>query len=112
MEEYKKKISKMGDELIKFFLNRGSKKVGLELEDLEDKYILIAKSKADISEEELEELILNYKANKDTEYDYLWELVGDSSDEDELELLFILADNVRIYYDEEDILRFIVEIEK
>ncbi|WP_067142973.1 hypothetical protein [Oceanivirga salmonicida] len=112
MEEYKRKISKMGDELIKFLLNRGSKKVSLELEDLENEFIITAKSKVVINEEELNELILNYKAHKDMEYDYFWELVGDNSDEDELELLFMLADNVRIYYDDKEGLSFIVEIKK
>ncbi len=111
MEELKKKIIKMGDEIIQYFLEREGKDINLNIKEDDDKYFLYAKSKLNISEEEMEEIISNYKIHKDIEYDFFWELVGEYSNEEELELLFMLSDDIKIYYDN-GILEFIIQINK
>lgn len=101
----------MTDELIKYLLQKDAKDISINLSEKEAKYIIDVKSKIYISEEQMQELSSNFARHKDLEYEFLWELVGEYSDEDELELLFMIADDIRIYY-ENEILHFILELKK
>jgi len=109
--EQKKKIIKMTDEILKFLFQKKAKDINISLSEKDDKYELIANSKTNISDKEMEYIISNFARHKDLEYDFYWELMGENSEEDELELLFILADDVRIYY-ENDIFTMIIELKK
>lgn len=111
MEEEKKKITKMTDEILTYYLKRDGKRINIDIEERYDKYIIVATSKVIVSDEEFEDIVRNFRTNKDLEYDFFWELVGEYSEDEELELLFMLADDIKIYY-EEEILKFCIEIAK
>ncbi|VWL85605.1 hypothetical protein [Oceanivirga miroungae] len=111
MEEVKKKIVKMGDEVVQYFLERDGKDISLNIKEDSEHYYLQAKSDVYISEYELEEIFSNYKIHRDLEYDFFWELVGENSEEAELELLFMLADDTKISY-EDNILEFNIRVDK
>ncbi|QXW65748.1 hypothetical protein KX935_00230 [Streptobacillus moniliformis] len=64
-----------------------------------------------MSDDDLEFINSKLASHKNMEYDFYWELMGEPFEEDELKLLFLLADNVRIYYENNELL-FIIEIKK
>lgn len=111
MQEKKKKVVKMIDELLKYFFDNNCKNINMNYKEEKDKYIIEANSELDISEEEIEVLCENFEMHKDKEYDFFWDLMGETSGEAELELLFMLSDDIRIYY-EERILKFIIDVKK
>lgn len=101
----------MTDEVLKFFLEKKGKEININIAEKEQIFEISAKSKVNISEKEMEYIISNFARHKDLEYDFYWELMGENSDEDELELLFILADDIRIYYENDELL-MIIELKK
>ena len=54
MVEQKKKIIKMTDEVLKFLFQKKAKDINLSLSEKDDKYELIANSKTNISDIEME----------------------------------------------------------
>ncbi len=111
MIDKKKKIIKMQNEILKYMLIKGAVKVDVLYEEKEKMFELTAKSKIAIEESEMENLISKFSRHKEQEYDYYFDLIGETLEDDELELLFALADDVRIYY-EKGILIFVVDIKK
>ncbi|CAM3140764.1 hypothetical protein [Streptobacillus ratti] len=111
MLEQEKIIIKMMDELVKYFLSKNGKKIKVEIEEKENIFQIISSSNIDMSDDELEFINSKLASHKNREYNFYWELMGEPFEEDELKLLFLLADNVRIYYENNELL-FIVEIKK
>lgn len=111
MQEKKKKVIKMIDELIRYFFDNNCKNVGINYYEQKDKYVIEANSEIDISEEKIQDLCDNFSVHRYKEYDFFWDLIGETSGEEELELLFILADDIRIYY-ENNILKFVIDVLK
>lgn len=111
MLEKSKKVLRMQNELLKYLIIKKAKKVESIYEEKENFYEVTLSAKLNMSEKEIEFLISKFSKNKEREYEYFWELMGESLEEDELELLFTLADDVRIYY-ENNILKFVLVIEK
>lgn len=109
MLDKKKKIIKMQNEILKYMLIKGALKVDISYEEKEKNFELTAKSKVYMEESEMENLISKFSRHKEQEYDYYFDLIGETLEDDELELLFALADNVRIYY-EQDVLTFVVAL--
>ncbi|WP_068268163.1 hypothetical protein [Caviibacter abscessus] len=105
------KLVKMADEVLKFLLEKKGKEININISEKEKVFEISAKSKINISEKEMEYITSNFARHKDLEYDFYWELMGENSDEDELELLFILADDIRIYYENDEFL-MIIELKK
>ncbi|WP_197407850.1 hypothetical protein [Caviibacter abscessus] len=101
----------MADEVLKFLLEKKGKEININISEKEKVFEISAKSKINISEKEMEYITSNFARHKDLEYDFYWELMGENSDEDELELLFILADDIRIYYENDEFL-MIIELKK
>ncbi|WP_156298885.1 hypothetical protein [Streptobacillus canis] len=111
MLEQEKIIIKMTDELLKYFLSKKGLKIRVDIEDKDNFFQIIASSKMKITQKELEEIHSKLANHKDREYDFYWELMGEAFEEDELELLFLLADNVGIFYENNELV-FIIEIKK
>lgn len=99
MDIQKKKITKMSDELLKFYLNKNTKEISINVLEEKKHFSIESKAKIDLTEEEIEYIISNFPKHKDIEYDSYWELMGEYCDDDELELLFLLADSIHVYYE-------------
>lgn len=111
MEEVRKKIVKMSDEIIKYFLLKKGEEIDLNIKEMDEKYVIFVRSKVDISNKEMEELHFKISNHRDVEYDFYWELVGETYDDDELVLLSLISDKVDISY-KENIMSFIIELNK
>lgn len=111
MLEEKKKISRMTDELLNYFLDRNAKDININVLEVENKYIITVFSEIKITEEEIEYINSNFVKHKNIEYECFLDLMGEGCSEDELELLFMVANEVRVYY-ENNIFKFIVEVNK
>ncbi|WP_064591665.1 hypothetical protein [Streptobacillus moniliformis] len=111
MLEQEKIIVKMMDELVKYFLSKNGKKIKVEIEDKDNIFQITSSCNIDVSDDDLEFINSKLASHKNMEYDFYWELMGEPFEEDELKLLFLLADNVRIYYENNELL-FIIEIKK
>lgn len=109
MEEKKRKLAKMVDEVSKFFLSKDATNININISNTGKKYIIDASGEIEIDDDEMEEIVSNLREHKDLEYDFFWELVGEYSDEEEFEIMFLLADEVRIYYENKQ-LNFVLEI--
>lgn len=109
MNEKKKIITKMSDEIVKFYFNKNAEDIYININKEKDSFTLTTSAKINVNDEEMEDVISNFKYNTKAEYEYMWELVGEYSDENELELLFILSKDIKIYY-ENEILKFIIKL--
>lgn len=111
MLEEKKKISRMTDELLNYFLDRNAKNININVLENKNNYVITVSSEIEVSEEEIEYINSNFVRHKNVEYECYLGLMGEGCAEDELELLFMLANSVRVYYDN-NIFKFIVEVKK
>lgn len=111
MELKKKQILKMTDEILRYFLEKKANNINFNINELEDKFIIKVSSFLDITEEEIEDINSKFVKHRDKEYEIYWELMGSDSEDDELELLFILATDIIIYY-EDDKFTVVIELDK
>lgn len=109
MKTKEKKITKMCDELLKYYFNKKATNISININEENEKYTIISKAKFNMTEDEIENLIENLPEHRDLEYETYWELIGEYSDDNELELLFLLSNSIHIYY-ENNFLIFNLEV--
>ena len=95
-----KVVSRIVDELTNHYLDREASKIEVTVENLEDHFLMGFKVyDIDYTDKEIEEMssILNTPRDRSVEA-YYWTLMGQSSDEEKLNLIGIMVDNADIYY--------------
>lgn len=102
MRHEEKKISKMSDEIMTFFLEHGANDITMQVRYLETESILKIKAKPIINVEPivnmLQESLSTPRQNEMEEY--YWELAGESDASNELCIVGGMADVASIDYDE------------
>lgn len=97
-----KKISKMVDELVTFYLERDGKNIRLEIKQKpEGLYIISSGQNLNISKEELDRLehTINTQNREAELEEYYWTLAGDRHSSEELSLIAVMVDTAGVSYD-------------
>lgn len=99
LNEYKK-VGKISDEILTYFMKNGYKDIGYQIE-IEDEKIFVYVYVKNIKDSEEKDVIdaFDSKRNYSVE-EYGWELLGESESSNELALVGMLFD--RFYYTNED----------
>ena len=95
-----KVVSRIVDELTNHYLDRDASKLEIAVEHLEDKFIMSFKVyDIDYTDDEIEQMskILNTPRDRSVEA-YYWTLLGESSQEEKLNLIGVMIDSAEIYY--------------
>ena len=93
-------VSRIVDELTNHYLDRDARKIEMSVENLEKQFIMTFKVyDIDYTDEEIEKMskLLNTPRDRSVEA-YYWTLMGESSNEEKLNLIGNMVDKVEIYY--------------
>lgn len=98
MKHYKKRVSKIVDELITYFFAMGATDINMDLQETDDYYKIHFKSNyTENNEEKIEKMVKYLKCEKQEEMEeYYWELAGDSDVDTELSLVGMMTDKAEI----------------
>lgn len=103
MRHEHRKVSRIADELITFFLEHHAKEIKLNVKDLQDREVITIKaSPVDHLNEVIEDLekVLSYPRESEME-EYFWELAGECDYSSELALVGSMIDRANIDYEED-----------
>ncbi len=100
-----KKISKIVDEIINFFLYNYHPKIEMNIEHKDSAFFIDFKfSRIDISDSEFEKIKNKFKLNRREELeDYYWQLAGEAENASELTLVSLMSDNIEFKRTGQDI---------
>lgn len=105
MKHYKKRVSKIVDELMTYFFSMGATDICINLQETDEYYKIHFKCNySGNNEEKIEKMVKYLKCDKQEEMEeYYWELAGDSDVDTELTLVGMMTDEAEINIGEDTI---------
>lgn len=101
MKQYRRRVSKIVDELINYFFYLHATDIQVRVQELSDQYKIYMKGDCpELTEAKAQHLIrlLNTPTHTEVE-EYYWELIGESAIDSELALIGMMTSEVEVVYE-------------